>query len=133
MTRLPPSVLIVDDSSIARGQLARIIASMGITNTGKAGDGATALTMLDNHKYDVVLLDWNMPRLNGMDVLKAMRSDPSNRAVRVIMVTSEALKENIVAAVRAGADDYVVKPFKDEILKDKVRRLLANKPAERDG
>lgn len=128
-----PSVLIVDDSSIARQQIAQIVASMGITSADKAGDGATALTMLDTHKYDVVLLDWNMPRLNGMDVLKAMRSDPANRSVRVIMVTSEALKENIVAAVRAGADDYIVKPFKDDILKDKVSRLLARKAAERNG
>lgn len=121
------SALIVDDSPIARNHIESILRDMDIARIDKAGDGAAALTFIETRKYDVVLLDWNMPRLSGMDVLKAIRSDPLSRKTQVIMITSEGLKENILMALRVGANDYIVKPFKTETLKEKVRNILQKK------
>lgn len=118
------SALIVDDSSIARNHIESILCDMEIGRIDKAGDGATALTLIETRKYDVVLLDWNMPRLSGMDVLKAIRNDPLSRRTQVIMITSEGLKENILTALRVGANDYIIKPFKPETLKNKVFNIL---------
>jgi two-component system chemotaxis response regulator CheY len=101
-----------------------ILGQLGIKNVDEADDGSTALPKLKTNTYDVVLLDWNMPNMTGLELLKAMRAEESLKSVPVIMVTAEALKDNVVAAAQAGVNDYVVKPFNAATLEEKLRKVL---------
>ena len=126
MSDLDPSirVLIVDDFATMRKIERNILGQLGIKNVDEADDGSTALPKLQSNTYDVVLLDWNMPTMSGLDLLKAIRSDDSLKSIPVIMVTAEALKDNIVAAAQAGVNDYVVKPFTAGALEEKLKKVL---------
>ncbi|GMT42116.1 MAG: response regulator [bacterium] len=117
-------VLIIDDFATMRKIEKNILGQLGIKNVDEADDGTTALPKLKANKYDVVLLDWNMPNMTGLDVLKAMRSEDNTKDLPVIMVTAEALKDNIVAAAQAGVNDYVVKPFTAATLEEKLKKVL---------
>lgn len=117
-------VLIVDDFATMRKIEKNILSQLGIKNVDEADDGSTALPKLQANTYDVVLLDWNMPNMTGLELLKALRSGDSNKDVPVIMVTAEALKDNIVAAAQAGVNDYVVKPFTAGVLEEKLKKVL---------
>lgn len=126
MSDLDPNtrVLIVDDFATMRKIERNILGQLGIKNVDEADDGSTALPKLQSNTYDVVLLDWNMPTMNGLDLLKAIRADDSLKGIPVIMVTAEALKDNIVAAAQAGVNDYVVKPFTAGALEEKLKKVL---------
>ncbi len=117
-------VLIVDDFATMRKIERNILGQLGIKNVDEADDGSTALPKLQTNIYDVVLLDWNMPNMTGLELLKALRSGDNNKDVPVIMVTAEALKDNIVAAAQAGVNDYIVKPFTAGVLEDKIKKVL---------
>ncbi len=117
-------VLVVDDFATMRKIEKNILGQLGIKNVDEADDGSTALPKLKSTKYDVVLLDWNMPNMTGLELLKAMRAEESLKKVPVIMVTAEALKDNVVAAAQAGVNDYVVKPFNASTLEEKLKRVL---------
>lgn len=117
-------VLIVDDFATMRKIERNILSQLGIKNVDEADDGATALPKIQQTKYDVILLDWNMPQMSGLELLKAVRADPNTKNVPIIMVTAEALKDNIVAAAQAGVSDYVVKPFTAGALEDKLKKVL---------
>lgn len=117
-------VLIIDDFATMRKIEKTILGQLGIKNVDEADDGSTALPKLQANRYDVVLLDWNMPTMTGLELLKAMRADENLKNVPVIMVTAEALKDNIVAAVQAGVNDYVVKPFTAGTLEEKLKKVL---------
>jgi two-component system chemotaxis response regulator CheY len=117
-------VLVVDDFATMRKIEKNILGQLGIKNVDEADDGSTALPKLKSTKYDVVLLDWNMPNMTGLELLKAMRAEESLKNVPVIMVTAEALKDNVVAAAQAGVNDYVVKPFNASTLEEKLKRVL---------
>ena len=126
MSDLDPNtrVLIVDDFATMRKIERNILGQLGIKNVDEADDGSTALPKLQSNPYDVVLLDWNMPTMSGLELLKAIRSDDSLKSIPVIMVTAEALKDNIVAAAQAGVNDYVVKPFTAGALEEKLKKVL---------
>ncbi len=117
-------VLIVDDFATMRKIEKNILSQLGIKNVDEADDGSTALPKLQANTYDVVLLDWNMPNMTGLEMLKALRSGDNNKDVPVIMVTAEALKDNIVAAAQAGVNDYVVKPFTAGVMEEKLKKVL---------
>lgn len=117
-------VLIIDDFATMRKIEKNILGQLGIKNVDEADDGSTALPKLQANQYDVVLLDWNMPTMTGLELLKAMRADENLKNVPVIMVTAEALKDNIVAAAQAGVNDYVVKPFTAGTLEEKLKKVL---------
>jgi two-component system chemotaxis response regulator CheY len=117
-------VLVVDDFATMRKIEKNILGQLGIKNVDEADDGSTALPKLKSTKYDVVLLDWNMPNMTGLELLKAMRAEESLKNVPVIMVTAEALKDNVVAAAQAGVNDYVVKPFNASTLEEKLKKVL---------
>ncbi len=117
-------LLVVDDFATMRKIEKNILGQLGIKNVDEADDGSTALPKLKSTKYDVVLLDWNMPNMTGLELLKAMRADESLKNVPVIMVTAEALKDNVVAAAQAGVNDYVVKPFNASTLEEKLKKVL---------
>ncbi len=117
-------VLVVDDFATMRKIEKNILGQLGIKNVDEADDGSTALPKLKSTKYDVVLLDWNMPNMTGLELLKAMRAEEGLKNVPVIMVTAEALKDNVVAAAQAGVNDYVVKPFNASTLEEKLKKVL---------
>ncbi|MBI5637025.1 MAG: response regulator [Nitrospinae bacterium] len=117
-------VLVIDDFATMRKIEKNILGQLGIKNVDEADDGSTALPKLKANKYDVVLLDWNMPNMTGLELLKAMRAEDSLKTLPVIMVTAEALKDNVVAAAQAGVNDYVVKPFTAGTLEEKLKKVL---------
>jgi len=126
MAELDPNlrVLIVDDFATMRKIEKNILGQLGIKNVDEADDGSTALPMLRKNPYDLVLLDWNMPTMTGLELLQAMRSEDKLKDLPVVMVTAEALKDNIVAAAQAGCNDYIVKPFTAATLEEKLKKAL---------
>lgn len=126
MADLDPNlrVLVIDDFATMRKIEKNILGQLGIKNVDEADDGSTALPKLQANQYDIVLLDWNMPTMTGLELLKAVRSDEDLKSIPVIMVTAEALKDNIVAAAQAGVNDYIVKPFTAATLEEKIKKVL---------
>ncbi|MDR2577700.1 MAG: response regulator [Chitinispirillales bacterium] len=114
-------MLLVDDSVTMRRIQKTQIGSLGITDILEAGDGQEALGKLkSNMPIDIVLLDWNMPIMDGITFLKTVRADPTYAGVKIIMCTSESEKTRVMEALKAGANNYIVKPFTPEGLKEKL-------------
>ena len=122
-------ILIVDDFSTMRRIVKNLLNDLGFTNTAEADDGTTALVELQKAKFDLVVTDWNMPGMPGIDLLKAIRADASLAKIPVLMVTAEAKREQIVEAAQAGVNGYVVKPFTAQTLKEKIEKILASRAA----
>ena len=116
--------LIVDDFSTMRRIVRGLLKEMGHVDCDEAEDGAVALNMLKNARYDFVVSDINMPNMNGFDLLKAVKADDSLKHLPVLMVTAEARKEDIVAAAQGGAAGYIVKPFTKATLEDKITFII---------
>ena len=122
--------LIVDDSRVMRSILKKFLLGEGFKTLFEAGDGQEALQRLKEvGSVDLVLVDWNMPKMNGLDFVLAMRKDRAFERVRVMMVTTEAEATQMVRALEAGANEYVMKPFTTEILRDKLGMLGLSGPA----
>ncbi len=117
-------ILVVDDFATMRKFVRNILSQLGFKNVKEAEDGNTALTQLNSRSFDLVITNWNMPNMSGLDLIKAVRADEHLKHIPVLMVTAEALKENIVAAVKAGMNDYVVKPFDTKTMSDKLARIF---------
>jgi len=117
-------ILIVDDFSTMRRIVKNLLRDLGFTNTSEADDGITALPMLQGGKYDFLVTDWNMPGMQGIDLLKAVRADPNLASLPVLMVTAESKKDQIVEAAQAGVNGYVVKPFTATTLKEKIDKIF---------
>jgi len=103
---------------------AKVLGEIGYTNVDEADDGSTALEKLRAGKFDFVVTDWNMPNMPGIELLKAIRSDAELKDTPVLMVTAEAAKENVVTAVQAGVNNYIVKPFTAAALKERIDLIL---------
>jgi two-component system chemotaxis response regulator CheY len=116
--------LIVDDFSTMRRIVRGLLKEMGCNNADEAEDGAVALQMLKNQRYDFVVSDINMPNMNGFDLLKAVKADDSLKHLPVLMVTAEARKEDIVLAAQSGAAGYIVKPFTKATLEEKLMKIM---------
>ena len=116
--------LIVDDFSTMRRIVRGLLKEMGCHNADEAEDGAVALSMLKQQKYDFVVSDINMPNMNGFDLLKAVKAEDSLKHIPVLMVTAESRKEDIVMAAQSGAAGYIVKPFTKATLEEKVQKIL---------
>jgi len=117
-------VLIVDDFATMRRILRNILKQIGFSNISEADDGKSALKELKKEKFDLILCDWNMPEMPGIDLLKEVRADDSLKDLPFVMVTAEAQKENIVEAVKAGVSNYVVKPFTAETVSEKLSKVF---------
>ncbi|GAB3029734.1 chemotaxis response regulator CheY [Bowmanella dokdonensis] len=117
-------ILVVDDFSTMRRIIKNLLKDLGFTNVSEADDGSTALPMLQQGDFDFVITDWNMPGMQGIDLLRAIRSDDNLKHTPVLMVTAEAKKEQIVAAAQAGVNGYVVKPFTAATLKEKLEKIF---------
>ena len=124
MSQTDLKFLIVDDFSTMRRIVRGLLKEIGSTNAEEAEDGAAALQLLKNIKFDFVVSDINMPNMNGFDLLKAIKSDDSLKHIPVLMVTAEARKEDIVLAAQTGAAGYIVKPFTKATLEEKVQKIL---------
>ena len=129
MSDLDPNmkVLVVDDFATMRKIIRNVLGQLGIKNIAEADDGSTALPKIQAEKFDLAMVDWNMPKMTGLDLLKAIRADENNKELPVFMVTAEALKDNIIAAAQAGVNDYVVKPFTAAVLEDKLKKIFSKK------
>ena len=121
---MPAKALVVDDSRAVRGILVRILGGLGF-QVLQAGDGREALAVLNREfpGIEVVLSDWNMPEMNGLEFVKAVRAQPQFAEVPVVMVTTETHIEQMVTALSAGANEYIMKPFTASMVEDKLRLL----------
>lgn len=120
------TVLVVDDSRIMRNIVKNALAQhprFSNASCYEAGDGAEALRLIEQNKIDLVLLDWNMPMMNGIELVKKLRAKSEHAKLPIIMITSEAAKYNVIEAVKAGVNDYLVKPVSDRMLTEKLDRL----------
>lgn len=117
-------ILIVDDFSTMRRIIKNLLRDLGFTNTQEADDGATALPMLQNGNFDFLITDWNMPGMQGIDLLKTVRADPNLSTLPVLMVTAEAKREQIVEAAQSGVNGYIVKPFTAQTLEEKINKIF---------
>ena len=117
-------VLVVDDFATMRRIIKNILKQTGFTNILEAEDGKSALKMLQSDKFDLILCDWNMPEMQGIELLTRIRSDEQLKGIPFVMVTAEAHKENILEAVKAGVNSYIVKPFTAEIVEQKLKKLF---------
>ncbi|MFQ3235030.1 MAG: two-component system chemotaxis response regulator CheY [Paraglaciecola sp.] len=117
-------ILVVDDFSTMRRIIKNLLKDLGFTNIQEADDGSTALPMLQRGDFDFVVTDWNMPGMQGIDLLRAIRADEKLKNTPVLMVTAEAKKEQIIAAAQAGVNGYVIKPFTAATLKEKLTKIF---------
>lgn len=118
------SFLVVDDFPTMRRIVRSLLKELGFTNVDEAEDGQDALNKMRAGKFDFIVSDWNMPNLDGLEMLKEMRQDDALKSLPVLMVTAEAKKENIIAAAQAGANGYVVKPFTAATLEEKLNKIF---------
>ncbi|TKI08305.1 chemotaxis response regulator CheY [Martelella alba] len=116
--------LVVDDFSTMRRIVRNLLKELGFNNVDEAEDGVDALVKLRAGNVDFVISDWNMPNMDGLELLKNVRADGALKAMPVLMVTAEAKKENIIAAAQAGASGYVVKPFTAATLEEKLNKIF---------
>ena len=117
-------ILIVDDFSTMRRIIKNLLRDLGFTNTAEADDGTTALPMLQSGNFELLVTDWNMPGMQGIDLLRAVRADPKLAHLPVLMVTAEQKKEQIIEAAKAGVNGYIVKPFTAATLKEKLEKIF---------
>lgn len=118
-------ILVVDDFSTMRRIVKNLLTDIGFTDIHEADDGRSALAKLQLAKYDLLVTDWNMPEMNGLDLLIAVRSDPRLAELPVLMVTAEAKRDQIVMAAEAGINGYIIKPFNAISLKEKIDKIFA--------
>jgi two-component system chemotaxis response regulator CheY len=117
-------ILIVDDFSTMRRIIKNLLRELGFNNTMEADDGSTALPMLKNGDFDFLVTDWNMPIMQGIELLKAIRADERLKTLPVLMVTAEAKREQIMEAAQSGVNGYIVKPFTAETLREKIEKIF---------
>jgi len=117
-------ILAVDDSPTMRRIILNTLKRAGFFNVTEAIDGKDALAKLKIDKYDFVITDWNMPEMDGLDFVNNVRSDPELQQLPVLMVTTRSVKEDIVEAMKAGVNNYIVKPFTPETLSEKINQVL---------
>ena len=121
-------VLVVEDSATMRRIVVNTLQRLGYTEVVEAADGAEALQHYDA-TFACVLTDWNMPGMGGLEFVRALRARPDGKDVKIIMITTRSVKEDILQAAQAGVNNYVVKPFTPEVLREKLDQVLAVKGA----
>ncbi|RZD16244.1 MAG: response regulator [Candidatus Acididesulfobacter guangdongensis] len=117
-------ILVVDDFSTMRRIIKNILKQIGFSDIDEAENGQVALSKLNDNSYDLVVSDWNMPEMTGIELLKAVRATDGIKDIPFLMVTAEAKKENVVEAVKAGVNNYIVKPFTAEVLQEKIEKIF---------
>ena len=118
------SIITVDDSSTMRRIIKNTLQKLGFETILEAGNGVEALEVMSKNKVDMIGTDWNMPEMDGLTFVKAVRAKDEYKDLPILMITTEAAKEDILTALRSGVNNYVVKPFTPETLQEKVFKLL---------
>ena len=124
MIDLTKPVLVVDDYQTMRRIVSNLLKQLGFQSIDEANDGSMALQMIKSKKYNMVISDWNMEPMTGLQLLQEIRADEATKALPFIMVTAESKTENVVAAKAAGVSNYIVKPFNADTLKGKITAVL---------
>jgi two-component system, chemotaxis family, chemotaxis protein CheY len=117
-------ILVVDDFATMRKVIRNLLKQVGYEDIVEAEDGVAAMRILKSQKVDMVISDWNMPNMTGLELLKAVRADADLTKIPFLMVTAEALQDNVVEAVKSGVSNYIVKPFTAEVLNEKIAKIL---------
>ncbi|MCC7132700.1 MAG: response regulator [Gemmatimonadales bacterium] len=116
--------LVVDDSATMRRIVLNALKSIGMTNVLEAGDGNEALQVCDG-SVELVITDWNMPNMGGLELTRSLRSNPTTAKTPILMVTTRSVQEDILQAVEAGVNGYILKPFTPQVLKEKISQITA--------
>lgn len=119
------SVLVVDDFATMRRIVKGVLKQLGFSSIIEAEDGANALEELKREKIGLIVSDWNMPNMTGLDLLRAVRGDDTLKGIPFIMVTAEGQKENVIEAVKCGVSNYIIKPFTPEAFSEKLGKVFA--------
>lgn len=117
-------ILVIDDFQTMRRIIINLLKQLGFSNMVENDDGATGWERLQVEKVDLIISDWNMPKMTGMDLLRKVRAEEKLKAIPFIMVTAEGKRENVIAAVQAGVSNYIVKPFNAATLKEKLVKVI---------
>jgi two-component system, chemotaxis family, chemotaxis protein CheY len=117
-------IMVVDDFSTMRRIVKNVLKQLGYENIEEAEDGAQAFAKLKAGGFSFMVSDWNMPNMDGLELLKTVRKDPDLKSLPILMVTAEAEKDKVVTAIQAGVNNYVVKPFTAEVFKEKMDRVF---------
>lgn len=120
------AVLIVDDYKTMLRIVRNLLKQINILNVTEASDGAEALSLLRSGDFSLVISDWNMAPMSGLELLQEVRSDPRLQAIPFIMITAESKSDNVIAAKKAGVNSYIVKPFNAETLQGKIEKVLGH-------
>jgi two-component system, chemotaxis family, chemotaxis protein CheY len=120
-------VLVVDDYNTMIRIIRNLLRQLGFADVDEANDGASALAKMRNKRYGLVISDWNMEPMSGYDLLQQVRSDPGLGSTPFIMVTAESKTENVIAAKKAGVNNYIVKPFNAQTLKAKIEAVFSER------
>ncbi len=123
------SILVADDFSTMRRIIKGLLQDLGFSNITESADGLTALSLLKAGNFDLLITDWNMPGMQGVELLREVRADERMKKLPVLMLTAEAKREQIVAAAQAGVSGYVIKPFTAATLKEKIGKIFGVKPS----
>lgn len=119
-------VLVVDDFATMRRIVKGVLKGLGFNQIIEAEDGTSALQELKKESVGLIVSDWNMPKMTGLDLLKAVRADEKLKGIPFIMVTAEGQKDNVIDAVKAGVSNYIVKPFTPETFSEKLEKVLGS-------
>lgn len=124
-------ILVVDDFATMRRIVRNLLKDLGFTDVDEAEDGAIALEKLQSGRFDLVVSDWSMPNMDGLQLVRSIRKTPTLAHLPVLLVTAEEKKADIAAAAQAGANDYIVKPFNAATLGDKLQKVFEKLGAPR--
>jgi len=119
-------ILVVDDFAAMRRILRNVLSQIGLTNIIEADDGTTAIDFLKENKVDLIVSDWTMPNMSGLDLLKSVRSNEDTKNTPFLMVTASARRDDLLKAIQAGVSNYIVKPFTADTVKKKLA-IIFNK------
>jgi two-component system, chemotaxis family, chemotaxis protein CheY len=117
-------ILIIDDYKTMLRIIRNLLSQLGFSNVDEATNGSMALVRLKETKYDLIISDWNMEPMTGLELLKCVRADEALKHIPFIMVTAESKTENVIAAKQAGVNNYIVKPFNADTLKSKLSSVI---------
>ncbi len=117
-------ILVVDDFSATRQVVINTLEQFGFNNIEEVADGYSALVRLKSALFDFVIMDWGISQMSGLDLLKQIRADPELKHIPVLMVTEDHLQENVVVAIKAGLNDYIIRPFDANIFAEKLEKIF---------
>ncbi len=120
-------ILVVDDSATMRRIIKNSLTNLGYIDLVEAEDGAAAWDIFSKEDINILVTDWNMPNMNGLELVKKVRAEAKYADIPIIMVTTEGGKAEVITALKAGVNNYIVKPFTPQVLKDKLEAVLGTK------